>query len=125
MQIAFSQGRWWIVCIALSAGAAEQPTKPPQNQLWIDVSTSASNMPGMPSGMGGGMLGGLFGGKGGGNTFGKTRMSMGAGQWVDVTLLSRTNPGLQEATQLVPEGSKLAPSLKLVSPERQVLLKQG
>ena len=120
MQTVFSQARWLLYGMALTGLAAEQPSKPPQNQLWIDVSTSASNMPGMAGMPGGGMLGGLFGGKGKANTFGNTRMSMGAGRWMDVTLLSRANPSLQEATQQVPDGSKLAPSLKLISAEGQV-----
>jgi hypothetical protein len=42
-----------------------------------------------------------------------------AGQWLDVTLRTSRNPDLQEATQAVPAGSKLAPLLNLLSPKEQ------
>jgi hypothetical protein len=102
---------------ALAAQSAPQPSKPPVAEVWIDLATTSSNMPGMPA-MGGGLLGALLGAKGGGgNVFGNTRMSMSPGRWMDVTLMTRNQPDLRDALQQVPEGSKLAPTLKLVSPE--------
>lgn len=94
-------------------------SKPPVAQAWLDVATySGMGMMGMA---GGGnpmaMLGGAFGG-GGRNNFGNTMMGR-AGSWLDVTLFTRNNPNLAEATQSVPVGSKLAPELKLVSPKSQ------
>ena len=95
-------------------------TKPPQAQAWIDVATYSGM--GMPMGGMAGVaanplaaLSSLFGGGGGGgNTFGSAQ-SGSAGRWVDVTLLSRTNPSLGEAQQSVPVGF-LSPALKLQSP---------
>jgi hypothetical protein len=94
--------------------------KPPVAQAWIDVATfSGMAMPGMG---GGGnpmaMLGSLFGGGGGRNSFGNT-VAGPEGQWLDVTLMTRANPKLDEATQAMPAGSKLAPELRLVSPRQQ------
>jgi hypothetical protein len=100
----------------MAAQPAVQPAKPPVAQAWIDLATTSSNLPAMPS-MAGGLFGALMGNKGGGNTFGNTRMSMSAGRWMDVTLMTRNKADLHDATQQVPEGSKLAPTLKLVSPE--------
>ncbi|HJV71760.1 hypothetical protein [Ideonella sp.] len=102
---------------------AAQVVQPPQSQAWIDVATfSGFGMPGM--GMGGEgrtggrpmeMLGGLFGGGGAQkNSFGRTQAGQ-AGRWVDVTLYTRANPNLAEASQSVPAGF-MAPALKLQSP---------
>ena len=94
-------------------------SKPPVSQAWIDVATySGMGMAGMGGGMNPmAMLGGAFGG-GGRNSFGNT-MTGRTGSWLDVTLSTRNNPRLAEATQSVPVGSKLAPELKLVSPKTQ------
>ena len=106
-----------------SDAAEQQPSKPPIAQAWIDLSTVSSNMPNMGNmrGGAGAMMSNMFGGGGnntnGGNAFGNTRMMGGAGRWMDVTLMTRNNPSLQNGTQAVPEGSKLAPTLALVSPE--------
>ena len=96
----------------------QQVVKPPVAQAWIDVATFAGM--GMP--MGGaaaspmGMLGSMFGGGAGAkNTFGMTQ-SASAGRWVDVTLYTSRNPSLAEALQSVPQGTQLAPTLKLMSP---------
>ena len=107
---------WLTLCAAAQ-------TKPPQAQAWIDVATHSGM--GMPLGGMAGVaanplaaLGSLFGGGGGGgggNTFGGTQAGS-AGRWVDVTLLSRTNPSLGEAQQAVPAGF-LSPALKLQSPK--------
>ncbi|MBV8465802.1 MAG: hypothetical protein JO218_07625 [Burkholderiales bacterium] len=106
-----------LILASLAAVAAEQPSEPPIAQVWIDLSTSSGNIPGIGAMSGG--LSSLFGGKGKaeGNHFGNTRSMMGAGRWMDVTLMTRNNPNLQKATQAVPDGSKLAPTLALVSPE--------
>lgn len=100
---------------------ASQVVKPPQAQAWIDVATySGFGMPGAGMGGGGGnpmaALGSLFGGGGGAqkNSFGRTQAGQ-AGRWVDVTVYSRANPSLNEATQAVPPGF-LAPALKLQAP---------
>ncbi|GAB3464687.1 hypothetical protein GCM10027321_28890 [Massilia terrae] len=113
-----------------SASAAEvvQKVKPPVSQAYIDLATFTGGAPSPAAGMAGmggvtGMLGGLFGGGVGaaknaerGNTFGQTQ-GQGQGRWMDVTLLTRENPKLKAATQAVPAGSKLAPSLNLQAPE--------
>jgi hypothetical protein len=111
---------------AQAGKAPAQVVKPPVSQAWIDVATfSGMGMPGMP-GMGGpggpggspmSMMGGMFGGGSSGrNNFGNTQSSS-AGRWVDVTLYTSRNPTLAEATQAVPAGTQLAPTLKLVSPK--------
>ncbi len=118
-----------MAVLAMTAGGAahaqaskdrKSSVKLPVAQAWIDVATYSGM--GMPSMAGGGspmaMLGGLFGGGSSRNTFGNT-MTGTAGRWVDVTLFTRNNPNLEEASQTVPEGSKLAPSLRLVSPKIQ------
>jgi hypothetical protein len=63
------------------------------------------------------VLGGLFGGGAnrGRNSFGNTQTGQ-AGRWVDVTLSSRLNPALAEASQSVPAGF-LPPALKLQQPK--------
>lgn len=110
--------------VCVSDAAEQQPSKPPVAQVWIDLSTVSSNMPGMASmrGGAGAALGSLFGGgssnnAAGGNAFGNTRALAAPGRWMDVTLMTHNNPSLQNATQAVPDGSKLAPTLALVSPE--------
>jgi hypothetical protein len=111
---------------ATTPAAAQRPAdKPPIAQAWIDIATYSS--PGMPAGMagmmggmaGGGAAGGntplsaLMGGKSqGNNVFGQTKVG-GAGSYVDVTLRTSRNANLTEATQTVPEGTKLAPKLDL------------
>jgi hypothetical protein len=109
--------------LALAVGAVaqtkapQQVVKPPVAQAWIDVATFAGM--GMPMGGAGaspmGMLGGMLGGGGGKNTFGMTQAAS-AGRYVDVTLYTSRNPSLAEALQSVPQGTQLAPTLKLMSP---------
>ena len=103
--------------------APQQVVKPPISQAWIDVATFAGfGMPmggGSPTSGGGlGMLGSMFGGGGGKNSFGMTQAAS-AGRWVDVTLYTSRNPNLAEALQAVPQGTQLAPTLKLMSPVEQ------
>ncbi len=104
-------------CGASAQTPPAQVVKPPIAQAWIDVATfTGFGMPagGNPMAALSGMLGG---GASGGNDFGRTQSSN-AGRWVDVTLATRVNPNLAEAAQAVPAGTKLAPRLQLVSPER-------
>jgi hypothetical protein len=101
--------------------APQQAAKPPVAQAWIDVATyTGMGMPAMgaggnPMGMLGSMMGG---GQGARNTFGNTQAGT-AGRWMDVTLYTSRNANLQEATQAVPPGTQLAPTLKLVAPKEQ------
>lgn len=111
---------------ALSAASAtaqtKQVVKPPQAQAWIDLATFSGM--GMPMGGPGAAanpmaaLGGLFGGRRGGGeakvSFGMTQTGS-AGRFVDVTLMTRRNPQLDQATQDVPAGF-LNPALQLVAP---------
>jgi hypothetical protein len=112
--------------LILASGAAQAQgakskapaaAKPPQAQAWLDVATfSGFGMGGAPGANPMAMLGGLFGGSSK-NQFGNTVMGP-EGKWLDVTLYSRLNPNLGQATQTVPVGSKLAPSLELVAPRQ-------
>jgi hypothetical protein len=103
---------------ALAADAV-QKVKPPVSQAYIDLATFSGGMPAAQGGVGG-MLGGLFGGgaksRQGGNTYGQTK-GQAQGRWMDVTLSTRNNANLKTATQTVPAGSRLAPTLNLLAPE--------
>jgi len=112
------------VCLACSVAGAQSPpkqvVKSPVAQAWIDVATF-SGFP-MGGGAGGGMmnatLGALMGGgKSAKAEFGYTQIGT-AGRWMDVTLYTSRNPSLAEALQGVPAGTKLAPTLKLQSPDK-------
>ncbi|MBE2244188.1 MAG: hypothetical protein IAE86_15640 [Burkholderiaceae bacterium] len=112
-----------LLAAAGTATAQNQVVKPPVAQAWIDVATfSGMGMPGMggagsanPMAMMGAMMGG-GGGANARNAFGNTQTAA-TGRWVDVTLYTSRNPALAEATQAVPAGTQLAPSLKLVAPQ--------
>lgn len=119
-----TQTRLVVVGLVILAGgglayAQAGKSKPPVAQAWLDVATySGLGMGGMGGTMNPmAMLGAAMGG-GGRNNFGDT-MTGSTGSWLDVTLSTRNNPSLVEATQSVPAGSKLAPELKLVSPKTQ------
>jgi hypothetical protein len=104
---------------AAQTKAPAQVVKSPVSQAWIDVATFAGF--GMPMGGAGGspmsMMGGMFGGgQSAKNSFGMTQTGS-AGRWVDVTLSTSRNPALPEATEAVPAGTQLAPTLKLVAPK--------
>ena len=117
----------FAVTAACAAAVAQTPpkqvVKPPVAQAWIDVATfSGFPMGGMgPSG--GGMmnatLGSLMGGGKGATKaeFGNTQSGV-VGRWMDVTLYTSRNPNLPEALQGVPDATKLAPTLKLQTPEK-------
>jgi hypothetical protein len=111
-----------VVCAGLAAAAPvalpqakapPQVVKPPIAQLWIDVATST--MPGMPEmpAMAGGAAGLFGGGAGGSNAFGNTR-SMSPGRYADIAFVTQRKPGGAEATQAVPAGTGLAPSIPLL-----------
>jgi hypothetical protein len=110
-----------VFAMSSAASAAEivQKVKPPVSQAYIDLATFSGGTP-MASGGAASMWGGLFGGgsksSARGNTFGQTQ-SQGQGRWMDVTLLTANNRNLKTATQAVPAGSKLAPTLNLLAPE--------
>lgn len=101
--------------LAFAGPATAQQVRPPQAQAWIDVATYSGM--GMPAAGANPMaaLGSLFGGGSQKNAFGNTQVGM-AGRWVDVTLMSRTNPALAEAEQAVPAGFLPSP-LKLQAPK--------
>ena len=114
--------------IAGAAAVAQSPprqvVKPPVSQAWIDVATfSGFGMGAMGPGGGQGQgmmgmtLGALMGGHAAQAEFGNTVSGV-AGRWMDVTLYTSRNPGLQTATQSVPPATRLAPTLKLLTPER-------
>lgn len=112
--------------VAQSSKAAP-PSKPPIAQAFIDVATHYSDIPGMGAmagfatgGISGG-LSGLFGGLsgksgGGGNIFGNTRLAMAPGKWLDVSVVTRNEPNLGDATQNIPAGMSMNPALKLTVP---------
>jgi len=111
-------------CALLAAASVQaqpkQVVKPPQAQAWIDIATFSGM--GMPMGGPGGAnpmaaLGGLFGGKGRGDAKVPFLMTQsgGSGRYVDVTLMTRNNPQLDQATQDVPAGF-MSPALQLVAP---------
>lgn len=105
------------LCAAAPAQAQHrQEVKPPQAQAWIDVATFSGL--GLPMGAGANpmaALGGLFGrGQAAQVSFGMTQAG-GAGRFVDVTVSSRLQPALAEATQDVPAGF-MSPALKLIAP---------
>ncbi len=104
-----------------SGKPTQQVVKPPLAQAWIDVATFSGMGMGMGMGMGAGgnpmaAIAGMFGGgRGGQNAFGMTQTGS-AGRYVDVTVFTSRNPNLSEAQQSVPQGTQLAPMLKLMSP---------
>jgi hypothetical protein len=92
--------------------APQQVVKPPVAQLWIDIGVHTMpgmpEMPAMPAG-----IGGMFGSGQGGNVFGTAR-NMALGRHADVAFVTQRKPAGADATQTVPAGSGLAPSLPLV-----------
>ena len=113
------------LCMAAPAIAqtVRQEVKPPEAQAWIDVATISGMGPQQMGGPGGpgaspmGALGSLFGGSGQSASkvsFLMTQTGAG-GRYVDVTLRTRRNPQLADATQEVPPAF-LTPALKLIAP---------
>lgn len=108
------------------APAVNQVVKPPIAQAWVDLATHQSDIPGMAAAMmaGGGRpsLGSLLGGGKSdstrGNRFGQTHAMgfSGSGQFLDVSVFSRNNPGLSEAQQAIPQTMQLGNALLLNAP---------
>lgn len=93
--------------LALALPAASQTMKKgPETLLYIDLATH--DMPGMPN----------MGGRGGNNTYGATQHPGLPGQYMDVTLRNRLNPG-GAAADAVPAGLRLGDSLPLLAPKPQ------
>lgn len=109
-------------CAAL---AQNQIVKPPIAQYWMDVATiSMAGMDDLPDmGALGGMMGGMTGMPGmGGVSFGATRGMM-PGRWLDLAVRTQRKPAGTQATQAIPEGQAMGPSLVLLpvkaEPKRQ------
>ena len=116
---------------ALAQTPPRQVVKPPVAQAWIDVATfSGFGIGAMGAGGGSGQgmmgmtMGALMGGPAQQAEFGNTDTGA-AGRWMDVTLYTSRNPNLQLATQSVPPATGLAPSLKLMAPERPKPVPRG
>jgi hypothetical protein len=92
----------FVLTPALAADVV-QKVKPPVSQAYLDLATFSGGMPAMA----------------GSNAFGQTQ-GQSQGRWMDVVLLTRNNPNLKAATQSVPAGSRLAPTLNLLAPEPQM-----
>lgn len=105
-------------CITLAAApASSAPPAGPPTQVWIDVATHS--MAGMPDmGAMGGLASRMMGGGAMQAHYGQTRMPAMPGQYLDIALHNRLNPG-KEAQQLVPAGLKLGKTLPLVPPVRK------
>lgn len=102
-----------FVLPSVHAAQPVQKVKPPVSQAYIDLATFSGGAP-MPAG---GLVGSLFGSRNDGNSFGMTQAQH-PGRWMDVTLLTRNNGKLAAATQSLPAGARLGPSLNLLAPEQ-------
>ncbi|MDO8457662.1 MAG: hypothetical protein Q7T07_12220 [Burkholderiaceae bacterium] len=101
-----------------NAQAQTQVVKPPVAQYWMDVATvSIAGMEEMPSmGAMGGLMGGMTGM--GSVNFGATRGMM-PGRWLDLAVVTQRKPAGTEATQSIPEGQRMGPSLTLLPVQAQ------
>lgn len=107
-----------LAAVIAAAPAASAPTSGPPTQVWIDVATH--QMAGMPDlGPLGGMASRMMGGGGQQAHYGQTRMPMMTGQYLDIALYNRPNPG-KDAEQRIPAGLRLGKSLPLVPPVHTV-----
>ncbi len=96
--------------LAAFAASAQQSVPPPKVQLWMDVSTGGmAGMPEMqmPPGMGPAPAYGMARG-----------MNVMPPRVLDIALYNRLRPGA-EASQLIPPGVRLGPSLPLLAPPQQ------
>ena len=126
-----------LLGVSMLAGAQtksiKQVVKPPVALAFIDVATSASDMPGAnmmgAAAQGAQSGGGFFGALGGmakgamggasdrGNLFGNTRaMGFAMGRFVDVSVYTSKNSALTEASQSISAGMNLGESLRLIAP---------
>lgn len=114
-----------VACAALvlcgGTLAQTQVVKPPVAQYWMDVATiSMAGMDEMPA-MGGlgGVIGGMAGVPGmGGVSFGATHGMM-PGRWLDLAVVTQRKPAGTEATQAIPAGQNMGPSLTLLPVQAQ------
>lgn len=134
-QTSLAQTKNKVTAPAKSSVAKEvvQVVKPPIALAYIDVATSASDMPGgnLMAGAaqgvqsGGGFFGALTGmAKGAiggasdrGNIFGNTHgLGFASGKFIDISVYTSKNPGLSEAKQLIPSVMNLGEGLQLNAP---------
>jgi hypothetical protein len=110
-----------LACAAIalsgSVWSQTQVVKPAFAHYWMDVATMSmvgmDEMPSMGGGLGG-MLGGMAGVPGmGGASFGATRGMM-PGRWLDLAVQTQRKPGGTDATQAIPQGQNMGPSLNLL-----------
>lgn len=119
------------LCLAAGASHAQNNSKPPKTQLWIDVSTGTMaglpEMDSLPGGGGllGGMMGGMAGSPGRGavssghTSYGGARgMNIMPPRVLDIALHNTLKPGV-EAQQAVPAGLRMGESLPLVPPRAE------
>lgn len=113
-------------CLLVPAGAAigqrQQPVNPAPVNYWMDISTGeTASGGGMMAGMMGGMMGG--GASGGGaarfggsdNWFGAAQQAT-PGRFTDIAVFDRRRPGTVTASQAIPQGARLGPTLPLLPP---------
>ncbi|NDP38917.1 MAG: hypothetical protein GZ093_09250 [Rhodoferax sp.] len=122
-----------LTCAALVPGvnawAQTQVVKPPVAQYWMDVATMSmagmDEMPDLPDmGALGGLMGGMTGMPGmGGVSFGATRGMM-PGRWLDLAVVTQRKPAGTEATQTIPAGQNMGPSLLLLPVQAQPSARQ-
>lgn len=108
------------LALALTAHATHAQTqvvKPPVAQYWMDISTVSmagiDDMPGM------GLVTGMLGGKGttgDGSGFGATK-GLSPGRWLDLAVVTQRKPAGTQATQTIPPGQSMGPSLTLLPVE--------
>jgi hypothetical protein len=104
-----------------AAHAQQQVVKPPIAQYWMDVATiSMAGMDDLPDmGAMGGLLGSMTGMQGmGGVSFGATRGMM-PGRWLDLAVKTQRKPEGTEATESIPPGQIMGPSLVLLPVKAQ------
>ena len=112
----------WAYALACgSAMAQTQVVKPPVAQYWMDVATlSMAGMDDLPDMAGMSGLGGLMGGMSGGRSAGQSSFGltkgMSPGRWLDLAVTTRLKPGGTQATQAIPTGLAMGPSLVLLPP---------
>jgi len=103
--------------LANATHAQTQVVKPPIAQYWMDISTVS--MAGMDDVPGMGMVASMMGGKGttaDGSGFGATK-SMSPGRWLDLAVATQRRSAGTQATQTIPPGQSMGPSLTLLPVE--------
>lgn len=109
-----------LLAMASTATVAQtQVVRPPVAQYWMDVATvRMADMDELPNLSAlGGMAAGMVGMQGvGDNSFGATKGMM-PGRWLDIAVATQRKPAGTQATQTIPAGLGLGPSLPLLPPE--------